>query len=583
MANVIEQFYIALDLKNDKILDKLNDVEKKLDSTKKATKETNKVMKSGADATVSAYRSIRNEILLIGSALVGISSIKSFLTGTISEVSKLGYVAKTLGMTTQKLEQFQLAAEKSGSSKDSITNFLGSINEGIAQLYSQGSGMFTEGGGPLSFIGLGGNRGNIKKGDIQSGVLEMSRVLQNAYSKGSDYGAEFAKNAGIPSDLVPMLLKGKEGVLALLKAQEKYTNISAEDAKKFQDLDIALKNLSNNFNSTARNIEAYLLPVLTEIVGQFEKLGDWIKSHDKDIAKVINGWTKEVLGFIHAFFGENDEQSKRLDAWKTKLDAIADAFLKIGKVAGVISDTIDFFMPDEYEPNKPGRTRKESSGLYPVAEGAIGKIAAPDTAIKPGELSESKKIVDFFVSKGWTREQAAGLAANAFGESSFNTRAYNKDGGGRGARGLFQWRGKRLKEFEKMFGKDMINGSLIEQLSFADWELKTEGQEAKAGYMLRNAHSAKDAGRIISAAYERHENLAEDAKRGYLARKIFADTYDNVGKFTGKQQANSTPTQNFNISGDLNVNANNAKQVADQVALNSQKATGFNQQQRGMR
>lgn len=75
------------------------------------------------------------------------------------------------------------------------------------------------------------------------------------------------------------------------------------------------------------------------------------------------------------------------------------------------------------------------------------------------------KIINFFINKGLTPNQALGICANVFGESSYKTTPTN---GESGAYGLFQWTGDRKKKLKEFCTKNGLTESTADaQLAFA--------------------------------------------------------------------------------------------------------------------
>ena len=72
------------------------------------------------------------------------------------------------------------------------------------------------------------------------------------------------------------------------------------------------------------------------------------------------------------------------------------------------------------------------------------KISEEKSPVKFSEnmstLDKGKQIINFFVNKGLTKEQAAGIAGNLFMESSFNTDVL---GDNNSSFGIAQWHGPR--------------------------------------------------------------------------------------------------------------------------------------------
>ena len=143
--------------------------------------------------------------------------------------------------------------------------------------------------------------------------------------------------------------------------------------------------------------------------------------------------------------------------------------------------------------------------------------------------SLQQHALDYFVSRGWTAEQAAGIVANLTAESGLNPAAVG-DGGA--AYGLAQWHGNRQDGFQALFSKPIQGSSLDEQLTWVETELRTT--ESAAGNALRSCTTSYQAGACISEKYERPADRAgEAAKRGALAQSIL-NVANNVS--TNSQQ-----------------------------------------------
>jgi hypothetical protein len=140
--------------------------------------------------------------------------------------------------------------------------------------------------------------------------------------------------------------------------------------------------------------------------------------------------------------------------------------------------------------------------------------ASPNIDPKKGNLRN--QAIDYFVSKGWTRAQAAGIAASIETESSWRSNAVG-DGGK--AYGLGQWHPDRQANFKKVFGHDIRQSTFGEQLAFFDWELRNT--EHKAGDRLHGATTARQAGSVVSQYFERPRDVQGNATaRGNLAESI---------------------------------------------------------------
>ena len=163
---------------------------------------------------------------------------------------------------------------------------------------------------------------------------------------------------------------------------------------------------------------------------------------------------------------------------------------------------------------------------------------------EPGkeEMGDAQKVIDYFVSQGWTPEQAAGFAGNIDAESGFKT---NTVGDGGAAYGLAQWHPDRQADFKTWAKKDIRESSFDEQLGFMNYEL-TQGKEKKAGAMIKTAMSAGAAAKVIDDYYERSDKTAQ-RKRIELA-EIFYKSGSALNTLSTNDTAATTSQKNINIT-----------------------------------
>lgn len=158
----------------------------------------------------------------------------------------------------------------------------------------------------------------------------------------------------------------------------------------------------------------------------------------------------------------------------------------------------------------------------------------------PGGTSDPKilEITQKFVDMGWTKEQAAGIAANILQESGGNP--YSVGDGGK-AYGIGQWHPDRQEDFKRVFKRDIRESTLDDQLKFFDWELRNgPGQQRVAGDLLARATDAKRAAAIVSQYHERPADVeGEKYRRGIMAERIFGAMN---GDGPHAAQLNSAPT-----------------------------------------
>lgn len=117
-------------------------------------------------------------------------------------------------------------------------------------------------------------------------------------------------------------------------------------------------------------------------------------------------------------------------------------------------------------------------------------------------MGRLQDALNYFVGKGYTREQSAGIVGNLHGESGLSTTIVG-DGGK--AVGLAQWHPDRQNIFKKIFGIDIRNATFEQQLAFVDYELNNN--ESRAGRSLRASGSVSEATAAFMRDYERPASM----------------------------------------------------------------------------
>ena len=130
----------------------------------------------------------------------------------------------------------------------------------------------------------------------------------------------------------------------------------------------------------------------------------------------------------------------------------------------------------------------------------------------------------FWISKGFTHEQACGIIANEDQESSFNPKSVNGN-----AVGIFQWMGERKTTIQRKYEKDILTMSHLEQLEAAYWEM-TSTSESKVLDPLKQAKSSEEAARIFVQIYERPGDLNSEIQIRGAKANTFEMLLDPNGK-----------------------------------------------------
>lgn len=179
-------------------------------------------------------------------------------------------------------------------------------------------------------------------------------------------------------------------------------------------------------------------------------------------------------------------------------------------------------------------------GIYGVGE-KVGNVYQAGKDLLVGDKGNAKLMMKILMERGWSKAQAAGLAANVAAESGFKIGAI---GDGTEAYGIAQWHPDRQLNFKRVMGKDIRGSRFEEQVAFLDWELThtdyNNGINKKAGDLLRTIDDPARAAAIVEQKYERSKLGGQGGvqpERVNAARGYFAFSDDEI------QGAGSTSSQ----------------------------------------
>jgi hypothetical protein len=598
-SNVLESFLVELGFKNSGALEGIQQTQSELDKTAKAAKQTGASMEQSGAQGAMFFRQIRNEALLMLSLFTGGYGIKTFVSNTIEELSKLGYTAENMDMAPERLTEWGQAAEKAGGSAQSMTAMLAKANQdiaathaGSARLYSQ----LSQGEGVLNFFSQGGlNPADMKNGEEL--LLNYADVLHKVYEEqGGAAAITLAQTMGVDAESFNFLKQGREAVLLQIAAMEKYAIKNKENTENAQLLKGKLSDLGSEFNSLGTRIALQFFPVVDWLAEKLKKFGDYLINNKEAIAKTFNTWAENIKSFAAKVDGVAQSMggwqtiiealiTLKIGAWIANLLAMAAAFLKVGagltainaaatggglaaiaKIAGVAG----LFLYSEGLNKGEDEINKQHEEELKKSPKAFDQSAY--------KTDKGAYILNKLQSKGLTREESLGLIANWQMESNLNP-DQKQIGGGPGY-GLAQWEGPRQKNFEKMFHKSIVGSTLDEQIDFAIHEI-TQGEE-KANWkkVVEGAKGQGAAG--IASGYsklvERPANAEKDAaNRAIVAQeleKVYSSEYiqnmqkaipNTISEKRGNVATNNNTTSDTKVNIVVNAKSNDPKGIANET------------------
>jgi hypothetical protein len=174
----------------------------------------------------------------------------------------------------------------------------------------------------------------------------------------------------------------------------------------------------------------------------------------------------------------------------------------------------------------------------------------------------------FWMSQGYTREQAAGIVANERHESGGDPAA--RGDGGR-AHGLYQWHADRRKKIMDATNIDVSTASAADQRKAAAWEMKNEGIFNDAAF--RNIKGADEAAAYFSTKFERPaDTIGQAVSRANTAMDIAGQTpFASSSGSGGNSSSSSVKIDKI----DVHTQATDANGIANDIGGELERVLGF--------
>lgn len=546
MATIIDSLLVKLGLDSSEFNAGKSKVDKGLKDTGSEADKTGaklkKTGKDGAEGFENVAKSAAKFLALVG----GTMAVKRFAEQIIESSAALDRFSKNLGDSVNTVSAWSNAAEQAGGSAEGLQGTMDMLSKSQTELQLTGqSGLIPY------FAALG-----LSLADTQGKARPVNDLLLDLSDRFSKMDRTTANNMGrmmgIDQGTMQLLLKGRSEVELMIRRQKEYGAVTKQQAEEASRLKLAMTDSRQSFEAFGRELLSAATPALEKLFAVFADFGAWCRENKEFVSAFLTiiavglgavaaatipinltvvavlalaaaiaalwqdyqtwkrggdsfiDWGKWEPGINAAIFGIKFLKNLLVDML-IRAVAVGDALLSLAKGdwsgAKAAAKVALFGIPGEglqaeISPGEPATPAKKAPAG--AATGGGGQAAA----------------MAYFQAQGWSKEQAAGLAANISRESNFNPAAVGDNGK---AYGIAQWHPDRQAEFKKRFGKDIQGSTLEEQMAFMQYEL-TQGNERKAGNILRGTTGAAEAAAAVSTHYERPADRAgEAAKRGQLA------------------------------------------------------------------
>lgn len=544
MATIIDSLLVKLGLDSSEFEAKKGKVDKGIKDTGAEADKTGaklkKTGKDGAEGFENVAKSATKFLAIIG----GTMAVKRFIEQTVESSAALDRLSQNLSANVATVSAWSNAAELAGGSAAGLQGTMDMLSKSQTELQLTGqSGLIPY----FSALGLSLADTQGKAKPVNDLLLELS----DRFSKMDRTTANnMGRMMGLDQGTMQLLLKGRSEVELMIKRQKEFGAVTKKQAEESSRLKLAMTDSRQSFEAFGREILSAATPAIEKLFALMADFGAWMREN-KEVVNAfltiiavglgaiaaatipINLTVAAVTGLAAAIalLYQDYQTWKRggdsfidWSKWEPGFKAAGTGIKWLRDMLGDLiyraiaaADVLSAVFARDWERAKfaAGEFLNGNGKKY----GTDDATAPAPTATTPvaggkGASNQEQAAMAYFQAQGWSREQAAGLAANIKRESAFNAGAVGDNGK---AYGIAQWHPDRQAEFQKKFGKPIQGSSLEEQMAFMHYEL-TQGNERGAGAKLRGTSNAADAAAAVSMHYERPADRAgEAAKRGQLA------------------------------------------------------------------
>ena len=295
-------------------------------------------------------------------------------------------------------------------------------------------------------------------------------------------------------------------------------------------------------------VVAEIIRFLKNPIEYFRPIVEWmnntINSINDGVAKLIKSVVDPINAAIKGFNDKIASVESNINGFLSKIKAPP---LDLGRIPDIKTDSI---LNAVKIPNIPYPTKEEASGksaadylgdfsgLLTNMFGLGSAGSTPQLQSGPGNFSgnnNQQKAMNYFMSQGLTKQQAAGIVGNLMQESTagLDPMADNKMGN----KGIAQWDANRWSRFEKWAKTKGLNVNTLEaQLQWVMEELRT-GSGGLSLKTLQGSRSASSAAALFNERFERSGEGPGDP--GYQNRIRNAEGLMNMQLSTSQLQSSA--------------------------------------------
>ena len=279
MATVIDSLIVTLGLDPKKFNKGQKDSEAALKKTKTQADKTNKALEDGAKKAAQAINKVKNEVLGLVVAFLGVRAVVSFGESITNSDAAMGRFANNVGMSTKELSGWEGAIQRAGGTADDMAQSIGAISHQMSDM-QMGIQPSAEMQRALSMSHMDANK------YLNSGTSIRERLLMAAdmlHAQPAPMAMNYGKMLEFNPGTTQFLRKGRPEVEKMMDAYLKLNAVTDGDSAEAIRRKNAWLDLASGFEHIGRILITKLSPVFLDVLGDFLKF----VSHKENIDKIV--------------------------------------------------------------------------------------------------------------------------------------------------------------------------------------------------------------------------------------------------------------------------------------------------------
>lgn len=387
-------------------------------------------------------------------AFAGATGLKNLADQLVSTSANVGRLSTLVGTSTEELSAWQGALGKVGGKAADADAAIRAMSAAFQSYKLTGST-----GIDADLMGLG-----VTVGDLESPTRALVKMAEAAERMTAPEFTARMQRIGIPESMIVLLQRGRAETERLVAEQERLYVVTERDTQAAQRFEAAWSTLKST--------------IWGAVQGPLTSLLEWLTQTDKSL---------DTTG--HSLFrlrDQSDKTGKKVGWLATQAADASSGYQNFAKKVIYLQERLTALATYVGGGFKAAWNWVADLGIFNFRSTVE---AAPPPAGSNQGAATGNEVVDFFRRKGWSNEQARGIAAGIKAENgALDPTAKNPTSS---AYGLGQWLTPRQKDFRRVMGKPVQGSSAREQMEFIDWELRNT--EAKAGRRIAATRTAHDA------------------------------------------------------------------------------------------